>query len=465
MKYILQTGLLVLMLSTLSSCGTYFNQPLGPEEARTGEKLATTDSLMALPPTSRRIDVGVYNFRDLTGQFKASATASTFSTAVTQGSTAILLKALEDSKWFRTLERENLGNLLQERNIIKQTREEARKTTNPNEPRLPGLLFAGILLEGGIVSYDTNIVTGGLGARYFGISGSTQYRQDRVTVYLRAINTQSGEILKTIYVSKTILSQSLDASLFKYVNFQRLLEVETGFTRNEPVQLAIKEAIEKSVRGLIIEGIEDNLWSTSKGRELNEKVVAQYYKEKELEESTRLYDRVYKPNVANSHFDFAIGANLFDGDLADKKFGEFAQLGYETTLGSTFGLHFNGRYQRFKAGNEFEQAYTSLNLNLTYEILPTDNFTPFIYAGGGYLFGDNDVSAPKMQYGGGVLYKVSDRVGLKLFAEQNLTFVDDVDLAINGRRNDFYFNFGFGLRYSILKDKKEEVEDEVIPLN
>lgn len=461
MKYILRTVLLV-SLFTLAGCGTYFNQPLGPEDARVGEKLATTDSLLALPPPARKVDVGVYNFRDLTGQFKASATASTFSTAVTQGSTAILLKALEDSKWFRTLERENLNNLLQERNVIKQTRDEARKTTNPNEPRLPGLLFAAILLEGGIVSYDTNIVTGGLGARYFGISGSTQYRQDRVTVYLRAINTQSGEILKTIYVSKTILSQSLDASLFKYVNFQRLLEVETGFTRNEPVQLAIKEAIEKAVRGLIIEGIDAKIWGTSKGGPLNDKVVAQYYKEKDLEESTRLYDRVYKPNASNSHFDFALGTNLFDGDLADSKFGGSVQLGYEFSLNNSLGLHINTRYQNLKAGTRFDQPYSSVNVNLNYEILPTDNFAPFIYGGGGYLFGDNDVSAPKVQYGAGVLYKISDRIGLKLFAEQNFTFVDDIDLAVNGRRNDFYFNFGFGLRYSILRDKKNK--EEAIPI-
>ena len=104
-------------------------------------------------------------------------------------------------------------------------------------------------------------------------------------------------------------------------------------------------------------------------------------------------------------------------------------------------------------------------MNLKFEILPTDNFTPYIYGGGGYLFGANDISAPKVQYGGGVLYKVSDRVALKLFAEQNFTFVDDIDLAINGKRDDFYFNFGLGLRYSIFRDKKEEEIDPPISIN
>ncbi len=135
------------------------------------------------------------------------------------------------------------------------------ENTNPDEPQLPPLLYAGILLEGGIVSYDTNIITGGIGARYFGIGSSTQYRQDRITVYLRAVSTSNGKILKTVYVSKTILSQAVDASLFKYVKFKRLLEVETGFTKNEPLQMAVAEAIEKSVEALIIEGISDKLWS------------------------------------------------------------------------------------------------------------------------------------------------------------------------------------------------------------
>ncbi len=97
---------------------------------------------------------------------------------------------MEDSKWFVPIERENLSNLLNERNIIRKTRQVYRKTSNPDEPQLPPLLYAGIILEGGIVSYDTNIITGGVGARYFGIGSSTQYRQDRITVYLRAVSTQ-----------------------------------------------------------------------------------------------------------------------------------------------------------------------------------------------------------------------------------------------------------------------------------
>ena len=244
----------------LSSCGAYFNQPVTVQKASYGEGTPATLSLKSLPPPQEQIVVGVYKFRDQTGQYKPSDNGSNFSTAVTQGSTSILIKALEDSKWFIPIERENLANLLQERNIIRSTRQEYLKDTNSKDQQLTPLLYAGVLLEGGIVSYDSNIITGGFGARYFGAGSSTSYRQDRVTVYLRLVSTQNGKILKTIYVSKTILSQSLDASLFRYVKFKRLLEVETGFTKNEPLQLAVTEAIEKAVEGLIVEGIQDNIW-------------------------------------------------------------------------------------------------------------------------------------------------------------------------------------------------------------
>lgn len=458
MRKILKSILSCSVVFLLNGCGTYFNQPLGPSEARTGEKSPATNALLELPDPAERVPVGVYNFKDLTGQFKASSSASTFSTAVTQGSTSILIKALEDSNWFLPLERENLNNLLQERSIIKSTRDEARRTINPNEPRLPGLLFAGILLEGGIVSYDTNIVTGGMGARYFGIGSSSQYRQDRVTVYLRAISTSSGEILNTVYVSKTILSQSVDASLFKYVNFQRLLEVETGFTKNEPVQLAVKEALEKAVRGLIIEGLQKRLWSTSKGTELNQSLIDEYVEDKNFEETVRLYDRVYEENPAKSNFDFYFGSTVLDGDLGNKDFGLMASVGYTKKLIPNLNLNINGKYLQLRSSNVFDEKYFSTDMNLEVDILPYDNFKPFIYAGGGYIFGET-ISSAKVQYGLGVNYKLSNALGIKIFAEQNVTFTDELEFVQSGKRDDFYYNLGFGIRYS-LGSRSKKIEDE-----
>src|SRR3546814_10992407 len=96
-----------------------------------------------------------------------------------------------------------------------------------NRQALPPLLFAGILLEGGIIGYDSNTKSGGLGARFLGIGGSTQYREDTVTVYLRAVSVKTGEVLSTISVRNSIASIGLAANTFRYVAFTELPQPKT----------------------------------------------------------------------------------------------------------------------------------------------------------------------------------------------------------------------------------------------
>ncbi|MCH9661956.1 MAG: hypothetical protein K0U54_13715 [Bacteroidetes bacterium] len=440
-----------------SSCGTYFNQPFTQDKAKTGELTPRSKILEEFPLPKDPVVVGVYNFKDQTGQYKTVENGSTFSTAVSQGATTMLVKALEDSKWFTPIERENLNNLLNERNIIRSTREEFRKTTNPNEPKLPPLLFAGILLEGGIISYDSNIVTGGVGARYFGIGGSSQYRQDRMTIYLRAVSTSSGKILKTVYVSKTILSQAIDASLFRYVNFQRLLEVETGITKNEPVQLAMKDAIEKAVESLIVEGIIDGLWTTEEGPETNQIIVDDYLKEKEAEESTLLYGRIQTPRDYKNAFTFRAFANSVSGDYLKKPLSYGGSVGYSYKITDHLDIAANVSYQKLQSGLTYEKDMVGTDVNLEFLILPYDNFTPYAYIGLGALF-DLEEEGPtaqfpkiedqfKAQLGIGLSFLVSDRIALKGFLESNILFSDELDNVVSGKRDDYYYNFGVGLNY------------------
>lgn len=430
----------------LFSCGTYFNQPYQFEKARLGETTEVTARLKDFALPKEPVVVGVYKFRDQTGQYKPTETGSSFSTAVTQGGTTILVKALEDSKWFVPIERENLSNLLQERNIIRSTRQEYRKSSNPNEPQLPPLLYAGILLEGGVVSYDSNIVTGGIGARYFGVGGSSQYRQDRITVYLRAVSTSSGKILKTVYVSKTILSQALDGSLFKYVNFQRLLEAETGFTRNEPVQLAVTEAIEKSVEALIIEGIKDKLWSPQSTEEETTTLLDNYDLETEQANSTDLYDRFLTERRGKNVIDAAGGVSLIDGDYVSPQIELNTRIGYKRYLNPYININFT--YSKFNLENKniLNEGFMSFDLSAEYNILPYDKLTPFVYAG----VGSNATNYftrvdPKVQYGLGLEYLVKDNLGLKIYGEQNMVFSDELDGLVAGSRDDFYYRFGLGV--------------------
>jgi curli production assembly/transport component CsgG len=223
----------------------------------------TQDMLRQIPAPARPVAIAVYGFQDQTGQFKLSDTGQTLSRAVTQGGAAILAKALQDAgnrKWFTIVERESLRNVLNERSIIREMRERYLGEKDINPQALPAMLFAGVLLEGGIVAYDTNTVTGGAGAAFLGIGAHTQYRQDTVTVYLRAVSVRTGEVLTTVTASKTVASHELGANTFRYVAFKELLEAEAGITVNEPGQLAVQEAIEKAVYGLVMEGVDLGLW-------------------------------------------------------------------------------------------------------------------------------------------------------------------------------------------------------------
>lgn len=225
---------------------------------------ATRTSLLELPPPSRKVAVAVYGFNDQTGQFKPVEGGQTLSRAVSQGGGAMLVKALQDAggkEWFTVVERERLDNLLRERQIISEMRARYLGETGTNPDALPAMLFAGVILEGGVVGFDTATKTGGAGARFLGVGASAQYRQDTVTVSLRAVSVRTGEVLSTVTVSKTIASQSIGVNAFRYVAFKELGEAEAGFSRNEPDQVALQQAIEKAVYALIMEGAQQRLWA------------------------------------------------------------------------------------------------------------------------------------------------------------------------------------------------------------
>lgn len=227
------------------------------------KKTQTQSLLNQMPAPQRQVAIAVYGFTDQTGQFKPSDVGQTLSRAVTQGASAMLVKALQDTgnrSWFTVVERERLDNLLRERQIIGEMRKRYLGEQDVDPNALPALLFAGVLLEGGIVGYDTNTVTGGAGAAFLGIGARTEYRQDTVTVYLRAVSVRTGEVLANVTASKTIASQAIGANAFKFVAFRELLEAEAGITSNEPDQVALQQAIEKAVYGLVLEGVELDLW-------------------------------------------------------------------------------------------------------------------------------------------------------------------------------------------------------------
>ena len=228
------------------------------------QTVAYKDLSSVKAPEGDPVIIAVYDFLDMTGQKKPGGNFASMSSAVTQGSYQLLIKALQDAgdgKWFRVVERSSLASLLQERKLIRTTRQLAN---GENAEPLPALLFAGAYITGGIVGYDSDIKSGGIGARVLGIQANKQYREDIVTIILRLVNVQTGEVVITTTVEKTIVSTSTGSDVFKYFDADTMLvEIEAGYAKNEPVTFAIRKAIEKGVVDLIHLGAQKELWKFS----------------------------------------------------------------------------------------------------------------------------------------------------------------------------------------------------------
>ena len=238
----------------LAGCGNLVPPSNARANAQLSPSTGVTRNLLRLPKPKTRIPVAVYGFRDQTGQFKGSPD-SAYSTLVTQGAASILVKALEDSGWYVPVEREGLQNLLTERRIVRAI----ESPTDKGKPvfNLPNMLPASLIIEGGVIGYESNVRTGGKGASYLGIGASTQYRVDQVTVSLRTVDVRTGQILNAVSVTKTLYSYQFSASVYKFTSFQHLLQGETGYATNEPAQLAVREAIEAAIIHMTANGIRD----------------------------------------------------------------------------------------------------------------------------------------------------------------------------------------------------------------
>jgi curli production assembly/transport component CsgG len=223
------------------------------------------DRMAAVPALDGpKITIAVYGFRDATGQRKPADNIANLSSAVTQGSEVWVIKALQDvgnGSWFEVVERVGMDNLIKERQLIRSTRELYEKQL-PNGPTpLKPMLFAGLILEGGIVGYDSNTAVGGAGARYLGVGAQTEYRVDTVTVVMRLVSVSTGKVLMSIATEKTIASYRSGADIFKFFDLgTKLVEAETGYSVNEPVNYAVRAAIEQGVIEMVHEGQKRNLW-------------------------------------------------------------------------------------------------------------------------------------------------------------------------------------------------------------
>jgi len=232
-----------------------------------------------IPQVSPVVAVYPTAFTDQTGQRKSNSEFALFSTAITQQPNALLIRALKhagDGNFFRVVERVGLDNLTKERQLIRSAREQTASEEEKKKALRP-LLFAGILIEGAVISYEANLESGGTGARYLGIGNSIQYREDNITVSLRMVSVATGEVLLEVLSQKTIFSYGKSEDVFRFIEANtELVEIEFGNARNESSTIALMKAIEGGVLEIVETGYEKGFWvlqNNNEGVELNDETI------------------------------------------------------------------------------------------------------------------------------------------------------------------------------------------------
>jgi len=451
--------IITLIMAFASGCSYMLKHPMETSTPELGAETKSGERLKQLPKPKSKVVAAVYDFRDKTGQYKMSSSGGgSWSTAVTQGATSILIQSMDRSGWFIPIERGGLGNLLNERKIIRSSR--SAYNGGNSSSNLPPLMFAGVILEGGIISYDHNIKTGGAGLRYFGAGASGEYRQDRVSVYLRAVSTKNGKVLKSVNATKTVLSQKIDAGVFRYVQFKRLLEAETGVTYNEPTQLAVRSAIEKALESLIIEGVFDDLWQLQNPEEINSEIVQSYIKDKDQRDKTDMFGFTYEPRP----YSYAV---RMDGGVT-RYGGDYSSSMNRPQLNVSFGYQLTDKMMPYvrlgkaylAAKPHYNRAFSHVNLGARYHFTPQKVYTPFLFGEFG-TYSQSGIpyeqvvpkNLNKLYYhsalGGGFEYYVDSRrrLGVVATVKFNYFYSDQLDDVVHGTYNDFYWQGSLGVSY------------------
>jgi curli production assembly/transport component CsgG len=257
----LKRAIVGISLLALGGCATVAGKDILPYQDATVTAPKFYKKKAIPKPAGPPISVAVYRFNDQTGQRKASQNVAVLSSAITQGADNYLIRSLQEiggGKWFKVVERGHLDHLIKERQIIRQMREMYQ---GKEAKQLPPMLFAGVLLTGGIVGYDSNIKTGGAGARFLGIGVSTQYSIDEIVVSLRAVSVNTSEVLASVTTTKTVYSFKDNAGVLKFIDAgTKALEAELGSASNESMNKAVQLGVHAAVLELIKEGARKKHW-------------------------------------------------------------------------------------------------------------------------------------------------------------------------------------------------------------
>jgi curli production assembly/transport component CsgG len=242
--------------------------------------------------------------------------------------------------------------------------------------------------------------------------------------------------------------------VFRYVKYKRLLEAETGYTYNEPTDMAITEAIEKAVYSLIIEGILDNLWNVKNPEDKKSPLIQQYLKEKEENREEDLLGRKYgKSYRGKGCISFTGGGQWYNGDYSGSKLRGGGEVSLGVALKPSLYLEAAFGPKVLNIKNVYEGTDLGGNLGLRFIANTHESFSPFIKAGIGTLYNfDEKVGLsdkkfiPYLSFEGGVECLLSRKFSLTGGFFFNQFLHDTFDGSKEGTHDDSFYGFDLGFR-------------------
>ena len=238
-------------------CAANMGERYTKDRPITNVTVTTKSELTILPKPAQKVPVSVWQILDETGQFRRSAGGGTeLSHAVTQGAHHMLIKALNDSGWFDVVERQGWPQLIQEIRIKEELRKRGVTTVKED---FTHLIVPQYMISGAITEFDDHPVSFGGGFGLRGGSASARASVSSVAVDLRITDVETGEVTDAVSIFKRIISHQTDFGIFRFIRFNWLLELEFGYTLNEPTDLAVREALEKAVVHLVVKGVKEGL--------------------------------------------------------------------------------------------------------------------------------------------------------------------------------------------------------------
>ncbi|MGB5384320.1 MAG: outer membrane beta-barrel protein, partial [Lutimonas sp.] len=166
-------------------------------------------------------------------------------------------------------------------------------------------------------------------------------------------------------------------------------------------------------------------------------------------ERTKLYNRTFEDQRSKHGLSLKMGGALMDGDYSNNDLGYSFHGNYKYLFNNPhWSLNLGAGFMELDRTGPPVNYDLTLDGNLEFIFLPYENLTPFIYAGGGTVTNTSFENAEfKFQYGAGVEYLPVENIGIELFGEQNLTFSDNIDGVIQGKRDDYFWRFGLGINF------------------